>query len=226
MILELHSHSKYSYDSLIEPIKMVKYAKKIGLDGIAITDHDTIKGGVIAQKDNRSDEFTVIVGCETKTEAGDIIGLFLNEELRSRNSLEVIDEIHDQAGIVVLPHPFRGHNLSEDLIKKVDLIEVINSRSSSEANKRAKELALSSLKNSVVGSDAHFLSEIGSSKNIFPVNFNIRKEILNGCSDIQINSSPSYLQPLSQTIKAIKQERYHDVLILLSYTFMQFIFRK
>ena len=225
MNLELHTHSKYSFDSFLDPIKMTKRAKKIGLDGIAITDHNTIKGGVIAQKNNCCDEFKVIVGCEIKTEAGDIIGLFLNEEIRSRNSLEVIDQIHDQAGIAVLPHPFRGHNLSDDLIRKVDLIEVFNARSTLEANKMATELARSAHKKFVAGSDAHFSSEIGLANSIFLSNYDLRKGILNGCSDIETAFSPIYLQSLSQTIKAIRERHYKNVPIILIYAIRQFSLR-
>jgi len=225
MNLELHSHSKFSFDSFLDPIMMIKRAKQIGLDGIAITDHNTIKGGVAAQKNNYCEEFAVIIGSEIQTEAGDIIGLFLNEEIISRNSLEVVDQIHDQDGIAVLPHPFRGHNLSADLIKRIDLIEIFNARSTLETNEMAKELAMSSGKKIIVGSDAHFLSEIGSAKSTIFSNNNPRKDLLNGCSKIETGLSPIYLQSLSQTIKAIREKHYRNIPISLLRAIIQFSLR-
>ena len=52
MIFELHIHSKYSFDSLMSLESIIKEAKLRGLDGIAITDHNTIKGGLEAQRIN------------------------------------------------------------------------------------------------------------------------------------------------------------------------------
>ena len=96
MIFDLHIHSKYSFDSISEPKKIIKVAKNMGLNGVAITDHNTTKGGLEAKKINRDHDFLVIVGSEISTEIGDITGLFLSEEIKSRNSMEVIEEIKKQ----------------------------------------------------------------------------------------------------------------------------------
>jgi len=42
---DLHIHSKYSQDGILEPKAIVDIAASKGLKGIAITDHNTIKGG-------------------------------------------------------------------------------------------------------------------------------------------------------------------------------------
>jgi len=73
MKLDLHIHSKYSKDSLLKPETILKVAKKRGLGGIAVTDHNTIKGGLFTQKINDDKNFVVIVGSDIKTEYGDII---------------------------------------------------------------------------------------------------------------------------------------------------------
>ena len=72
MILELHIHSRFSYDSLLSPEKIVKAAEKKGMDGIAITDHNTIEGGLKAQSANKNGSIAVIVGSEVNTDAGDL----------------------------------------------------------------------------------------------------------------------------------------------------------
>jgi len=66
----------FHMDSFMRPEKVVKVARRIGLNGIAITDHDTIAGGLSAQKANKDSGFLVIIGCEVKSDCGDIIGLF------------------------------------------------------------------------------------------------------------------------------------------------------
>ena len=82
MKYDFHTHSKYSADGYIEPKIMVKIAAKVGLSGIAVTDHNTIKGGLTAKK-YENDKIQVIVGSEILTDKGEIIGIFLTEEIKS-----------------------------------------------------------------------------------------------------------------------------------------------
>lgn len=168
MKYDLHIHSKYSSDGIPEPEKIVKIAIKRGLDGIAITDHDTIKGGLKAKK-YENDDFTVIVGSEISTEIGDIIGLFLEEEeVKSKDVQEVVSEIKDQNGIIVIPHPFDElrhsafHPKGED-VKFIDCIEGFNSRCVHQKyNDKAVEFGTKHNLTITAGSDAHFAWEIGN----------------------------------------------------------------
>jgi predicted metal-dependent phosphoesterase TrpH len=75
MKLDLHIHSKYSYDSFSEPSKIVKMAKRRGLDVISITDHDNMK---VYEKLPHKLDIIVVRGMEKKTDMGDVTGLFLN----------------------------------------------------------------------------------------------------------------------------------------------------
>ena len=88
MKYDLHIHSKYSSDGVLDPEKIVKIAAKRGLNGVAITDHNTIIGGLKA-KNYETEDFKVIVGSEISTERGEIIGLFLKEEIKPGNVQEV-----------------------------------------------------------------------------------------------------------------------------------------
>ena len=171
MIYDLHTHTRYSSRcGVVEPEQLVKTAISKGLDGIAVTDHDTIKGAVEAKK-FETPEFKVIVGCEIKTTSGELIGLFLEEEIKSREPIEVIREIHNQGGIVVVPHPFdrfrssRFNQLNE-ILKHADAMEVFNSRCiSNKSNELARNFTIKYGKiydiSMVGGSDAHYLSEVG-----------------------------------------------------------------
>ena len=161
LIADFHIHSKYSHDSLVSPESIVKKAKKVGLNCIAVTDHGTIRGGIEGKKIGSKYDVEVIVGAEIKSDCGDIIGLNLNEEIEVTGWQEVIRAIRTQGGNVVLPHPYRDHHSVEKIAKCVDFIEIWNSRCSPDENSRAKLLADVSGKKTMYGSDAHSLSEIG-----------------------------------------------------------------
>ena len=182
MKYDLHIHTKYSCDSELEPKKIVKIAIKKGLSGIAITDHNTIKGGLETKKYETND-FKVIIGSEIMTERGEIIGLFLSEEVKSRNVQNVVSEIKKQDGIVVIPHPFDElrrsafHPKKED-IDFIDCIEGFNSRCIFQKyNKRSLTFAMENSLCMTSGSDAHFSSEIGNG-GIITKNHDIKDAII------------------------------------------------
>lgn len=169
---DLHIHSKYSIDGHLDPERIIETAKKRGLNGVAITDHDTIKGGLKAKK-FETEDFKVIVGSEIATERGEIIGLFLNEEIKSRLFLDVLQEIKDQDGLVITPHPYdnirsNGIHPQKTDIPLIDCIEVYNSRCALEKyNIKASQFAARNKIKISAGSDAHFASEIGNAGVIF-----------------------------------------------------------
>lgn len=166
MKYDLHSHSKYSSDGILDPQRIIKVAIKKGLEGIAVTDHNTIKGGLEAKKYETAN-FKVIIGSEVMTTKGEIIGLFLSEEIKSNDFYEVIDEIKGQNGITVVPHPFDEwrsssfHIKGED-VKYIDNVEIFNSRCVEEKfNHKANQFAKKYELGVTGGSDAHFANEIG-----------------------------------------------------------------
>lgn len=168
MKYDLHIHSKYSSDGTLSPEEIVKIAIKKGLDGVAITDHNTIQGGLKA-KEYETKNFKVIVGSEIMTDRGEIIGLFLEEEIgKSRNFRDAIIDIKDQNGIVIVPHPFdklrHGSLLpTDDDAKPIDCIEGFNSRCVFKRyNDNASEFAKRHNLVIAAGSDAHFANEIGN----------------------------------------------------------------
>jgi predicted metal-dependent phosphoesterase TrpH len=163
---DLHIHSRYSSDGLIEPAKIIEIARQRNLDGVAVTDHNTIRGGMEAKKFETAD-FKVIVGSEINTDMGEVIGLFLSEEIRSKHLMDVINEIKEQGGIIVVPHPFdRLRKVSFPITDRyagyVNAIEAFNSRCVFDSyNKEAREFARTNGLTPVGGSDAHFANEIG-----------------------------------------------------------------
>lgn len=201
---DFHIHSKYSYDSLLSPSKIIKISKKIGLNGIAITDHDTIRGSMEAKKISDESIF-IIVGSEIKTNKGDIVGLFLLDDIKKKDFDEVIDEIREQDGIVMLPHPYkRGGNSIAELGQKVDLIEVKNGRLMPYKNTLAEKLA-SSLNKPIIGnSDAHLAIEIGCVKTLFKDEVTseeeLRRKLLNSNRTVAGKESPRWVHYVSSAI--------------------------
>lgn len=188
MRFDLHIHSKYSYDGIMEPERIIKIAIERGLDGIAITDHNTIKGGLEAKKYERED-FRVIIGSEVSTEKGEIIGLFLCKEIEVRDAQGVIAEIKQQGGIVVIPHPFdrlrhSAFHPTGEYVEFIDAIEGFNSRCVfGRDNGKAIEFAQRHNLPAIAGSDAHYSNEIGKGGVIIGTN-DVREAILRGDTKI------------------------------------------
>ena len=206
MIFDLHIHSRFSSDSLLEPARIVELAKKIGLNGVAVADHNTIEGG-IKTAEYAPGDFAVIVGEEINTEVGDILGLFLTKQISSGSFEEVVKEIHNQAGIALLAHPYKRNKIiSQDALKRLDAIEVFNSRNAKN-NAKAENTAREYKLPMVAGSDAHFAFEIGRAKTIIdspPDIESIKRAILSGKTKIIGENSPVYIDFLSQAIKYFK----------------------
>ncbi|MDP7141463.1 MAG: PHP domain-containing protein [Candidatus Woesearchaeota archaeon] len=171
---DLHIHSVYSRDSSLKPKVILKLAKERGLDGIAVTDHNSIKGGVVTSKLNKDKDFEVIIGSEIKTKQCEVLGYYLQEEIKSKDLLEVLDKIKEQGGFSVIAHPFTiiprlnlRYPLNE-IKEKVDGLEAFNSRSVFPfENKRAFNAA-EKYKLAMTGSsDSHSKIELGRAFTIF-----------------------------------------------------------
>ncbi|MDY6893231.1 MAG: PHP domain-containing protein [Chloroflexota bacterium] len=167
---DLHVHTCYSKDSTSPIEEIIQHCLEIGIDCLAITDHDTISG---ALEMKRTAPFTVIVGEEVLTTCGEIIGLFLSEQVPSYLSPEeTVVRIKSQGGLVCIPHPFdrfrphsrlRNHAL-QDIMNDIDLVEVFNSRTIMQKDsKRALRLAQELGVPGTTGSDAHIVTEVGRS---------------------------------------------------------------
>ena len=165
---DLHNHTYFSPDSILSPQQVVERVHRTGLDCIAITDHNTVRGG-LAVRDIA--DFQVIVGEEVRTADGEVLGLFLTEDIpRGLPAGETIALIKAQGGIVGVPHPFDNLRSAlntaamEALIDQIDFIEALNSRIVFGVhNKLAMEFARRHNKPTSAASDAHSPREVGRS---------------------------------------------------------------
>ena len=160
-------HTHFSPDSETDPDKLVKRCLKVGLELIAVTDHNTIEG---ALKVKDLAPFPVIIGEEIKTSAGEITGLFLKETIPAGLSpIDTAHRIKDQGGLVSLPHPFdrfRSEVIDgkaiDELIPLLDIVEIFNSRHNLSADDRKAEKFAKEHNLLTSGvSDAHTLMELG-----------------------------------------------------------------
>ena len=166
--VDMHTHSEYSPDSRT-PLRVQAAAiKAAGLHVVCATDHNTIEGAVRLRE--LADGFRVVVGEEISSRDGDIIGLFLESAIpRDLSAEETIARIHDQGGLVSVPHPFsrnrRFHlrrSVLDRVYKDIDCIEVFNAREAfTQDNLRAAAFAKEKEIPGAVGSDAHRAAEIG-----------------------------------------------------------------
>lgn len=169
--IDCHIHTKYSPDGTLFIPDILRVAKQKHLNGVVITDHNTIEGA-LELKAKAPKDFITVVGEEIETAEGEIIGLFLQERVPPNLSPEeTVDQIKMQGGLVGIPHPFcrfRRSRLQFDTLKrvldKIDIIEVFNSRNIINAdNDKAYQFALENKKAMVAGSDAHLRRECGMS---------------------------------------------------------------
>ncbi len=185
---DLHCHSLFSADSITPVEKLVERYASLGFAGFALTDHGCIGGWKKAKAhiSKKKLELEFIPACEFITERGDLIGLYLSDMPHSRDPLELIDSIHSQGGLAILPHPFdvlRGRSamnpdkLGKEGWKKLDGMEVLNARATKGANEKALSFASSHSLARTGGSDAHFLFEGGKAYTQVAGGMNLAKAI-------------------------------------------------
>ena len=216
--IDLHIHSKYSHDSFTHIDKIIKFAKKIGLDGIAITDHDTIKGAQEALK-HKNDDIKIIVGSEiTLNNCGEVLGLFLNEDVQSGSFLEVYDRIKAQDGIVILPHPFRRikktiEKIDASELSKIKIIETLNASNFPEENEEALKFAKAKSLISIAGSDAHFYTIIGQAYTVFSnSDKDLREQLRKGLVQIAGHSIDNKHRTREYLNRELKSKHYKKLI--------------
>lgn len=169
MKLDLHMHTHHSKDCTIPTADVLRLCKARGMDGIAITDHNTLAGGLEAVA-IAPPGLLVIPGEEIKSSEGEIIGLWLREEIPAGlTPEETATRIRDQGGVVIVPHPFdplRKSPLRTPALERlvaagmVDALEVLNARMALRShNLRGAEFAARHGLPGTAGSDGHSRQE-------------------------------------------------------------------
>jgi predicted metal-dependent phosphoesterase TrpH len=185
MKIDLHFHTIVSKDSAI-PVSLTtaKTIKKRGLDGIAITDHDSFASVARLSRLLAAEGLTSIPGEEVRTPGkGEILCFFIQEVIKPGPWEEVIDAARAQDGVIVLAHPFdylRGNWMAyfagkhrdqlPRLLSRIYGLETFNARNYSPGgNKWARARVVKDTMLGTAGSDAHNMFEIGTAFTNIPV---------------------------------------------------------
>jgi predicted metal-dependent phosphoesterase TrpH len=168
--IDLHCHTAASFDSLADPLRVIRAAVTRGLTHLVISDHERIEGALRA-RDAAPAGLVVIVGEEVKTADGDLVCAFLERAIPpGLPATETIARVREQGGLVGIPHPFDRYRNStgkaaealEEIARLVDWVEAFNARVVfRDGNERAARFALRMGLPGVAVSDAHSVLEVG-----------------------------------------------------------------
>lgn len=174
MIIDTHMHeSKYSLDSYISLEEMVNTAKKIGLEGICITDHESNEIREEAERLSLKKKFPIIVGAEFLTFEGDIL-VFGLDKLPDQmiHAEELLSMVNSVGGVAVAAHPYRKNNRGlEDRIQTIEGlhgVECFNGSTPMDLNLMAYKDASDRGIAFLGGSDCHVVNKIGKYATYFP----------------------------------------------------------
>ena len=175
--VELHCHTTYSMDGLMTFDSLLRTAEAVGLDALAITDHDTIEGALDFQRQACANNarLQIIVGEEkTLSDGSHFIGLFLQRHIKSGELAEAIREIEEQGGLCLIPHPFRRKDgLLRNGLEPLRLFEghtagfeLFSAKCSFAENQKAAALLSTTQLTPFGGSDAHYECDLGEAMNV------------------------------------------------------------
>ncbi len=182
MIIDIHTHTyPTSDDSLLTPEDLIDEARRIGLDGVCLTDHDRFwePDDIVAL--SKKHDYLVIPGCEVSTEEGHLLVYGLKEYIFGMHRAQYVKDLVEEAGgAIVVAHPYRrkytkvAHTnpqafyemldraCSSDVFSLADGVEVFNGRGSKEENAFSAEVAKRFDMGGTGASDAHKIEDIGT----------------------------------------------------------------
>jgi len=186
--IDLHCHSFFSGDGVSSPEQLIQSARKKGLDGFVMTDHNTcdaitylLDKGLMREDGTPVNDFLVVPGVEVTTAEGHLlcIGVVL-PNLKGRPALEVCRLTHEAGGLAIPPHPydlFRA-GIRENVLNTlpIDAIEVFNAATTLKRyNQSAFNYARARGLPMTAASDAHHCGAIGTAYTILKTDdFSVR----------------------------------------------------
>ncbi len=171
VLLDMHVHSCHSIDAMTDIATIVRVWQRKGILSL-VCDHDSIEGSRRVYREiRRSDpDVPLMLAEEISTDEGEIIGVFLTEEIPpGLSAAETLGRIRDQGAVSIVPHPFCTfrstairREVLHEYIDRIDIVEGYNARSPvPEENELARAYAKKHAKPVSAGSDAHTPVEIG-----------------------------------------------------------------
>ena len=176
---DIHMHTNLG-DGWASPARVVEEATRQGLPLIAITDHDHVEGAKRVQEliYQQNSSLQMITGVEVSTRQGHLLGLFVTKAPKAMRSVEEsIENIKEQGGLVIVPHPLGrlvpslSRTKIDTLLEKGYAIDGIEMYNPSPANASMRPVVRAANQQwglaETGGSDAHFWQHIGSAYTLF-----------------------------------------------------------
>lgn len=176
-VIDLHAHTHPASPCSAASVEgLIEEAKRIGLDGICLTDHNYLWDAGVVEDLGQRHGFLILRGNEITTEQGDMVVFGLERDIQGIIRLEDLrKEVLSAEGFIIVVHPFRGFltfgvgdlgltpekAMERPLFKCVDAVEVLNSKVTDRENSFAREVAAGLGLPVTGGSDAHEVSEVG-----------------------------------------------------------------
>jgi len=208
--IDFHVHTNYSIDSTIEIEELVPRCRAVSLDGLAVTDHDTLEGARKAMK--RCKDIIVIPGMEIETSKGHVLALNVTKVVKKDpDFLETIENVHELGGIAVIAHPFSILKPLVDVdtlsASGLDAVEVANATSFpySLMMRKNKTLAEKLGLPMTGGSDAHFSTVIGRSYTVVDSDSKDISDILEAVGEGRTDVVGGRITLKERIIKVIKK---------------------
>ncbi|MBI4307807.1 MAG: PHP domain-containing protein [Chloroflexi bacterium] len=185
MLIDLHVHTFKSGDSSLSPEELAHEAKRIGLDGVCLTEHGGGWGRDEFERFARQHNLLLVRALEVDTDVGHIAVFGVDGYVPGMSKAEGLRRIVDAAGgFAVLTHPFRrlfdqpsGRNFlypgplhrlptaeeaaQHPIFNLVDDVEVLNGGNTERENCFAREVADLRGMKGTGGSDAHSTHGLG-----------------------------------------------------------------
>jgi len=204
LIIDLHTHSRVgSDDSFISIAQLVEKARKSGLDGVCITDHEWFWKRETIEELCREHDFLLLPGVEMNTDEGHFLVFGLDKYIFGMHRTGFLKQVLDDVGgVMVLAHPYRrnmyyGEDVEtsvkrysqKPVFQYVDIIETHNGRASEKQSRFSRELCQRLGLKATGGSDAHQISDLPSGATVFERDISSVEEL----------------------IKELKADRFHPV---------------
>jgi predicted metal-dependent phosphoesterase TrpH len=177
MKLDLHMHTtRYSPDSQMDVLGMLRRAREVGLDGVVITEHDWLwTEPELEVLRALAPDLVVLAGIEVTARQGHFLVYGVHNPFavpRGIGVAELCHEVHRQGGAVVAAHPFRWGQPFQEILEKeqpdLDGLELMTNNMDAECRRRAAEVQRSHNFAGLGSSDAHSEDVLGICYTEFP----------------------------------------------------------